>query len=93
LFSRRREAAQDCGRLQLEQWEDGNTYYLNKKGHKGSGSGGGLLDGTVQRIGWSQRYIVAKRYSTFRGDPDGWMVIDLQSGEITGPFSDAEFSA
>jgi len=79
-----------AGDFSLEQWEDSTTYYLRKRG--ADNSGGGVIEGTVDRIGWSERYIVVKRRSLFRGDPDGWMIIDLKSKVIVGPFSDADFS-
>lgn len=53
-------------------------------------SGGGFLEGTVERIGWSDRFIIARRQSLSGGDPDGWMIIDLKMKTITGPFSDEE---
>jgi hypothetical protein len=80
-----------AGDFLLEQWEDGTTYYLRRRGH--DSQGGGIIEGTVVRIGWSSRYILAQRYSIFRGDPDGWMIIDVQSGSITGPFTDAQLQA
>lgn len=70
----------------LQRWEDGKTYYLDARGDKKSG--GGVLDGIVIQIGWNEHYIVAKRQSLFRGDPDGWMIIDVQHQSIEGPFSD-----
>jgi hypothetical protein len=79
------------GNYQLEQWEDFETYYLCKKGEEFSG--GGLIEGTVKSLGWNSNYIVAKRYSTYRGDPDGWMIIDVKSGKISGPLNDADFAA
>lgn len=78
------------GGFRLEQWEDGTTYYLHRRGHDDSKEGGSIIGGTVVRIGWSTRYILAQRYSIFRGDRDGWMIIDVQSGSITGPFTDAQ---
>ena len=51
----------------------------------------GAIEGTVDRIGWSERYIAVKRRSLFRGDPDGWMIIDLKSKVIVGPLSDEDF--
>jgi hypothetical protein len=82
-----------AGDFRLEQWEDGTTYYLHQRGHDDSKEGGSIIGGTVVSIGWSSRYILAQRYSISRGDPDGWMIIDTQSGNITGPFTDAQLSA
>jgi hypothetical protein len=81
------------GDYRLHQWEDGTTYYLHKRGQDDSSQGGSIIGGTVIRIGWSSHYILAERHSIYRGDPDGWMIIDVQSGVISGPFSDADFRA
>lgn len=81
------------GAFQLEQWEDGTTYYLHKRGQDDSSEGGSIIGGIVIRLGWSDRYIVAERHSIYRGDADGWMIIDVQSGMIDGPFKEIEFRA
>lgn len=74
------------GPYMLRQWEDGETYYLQEKGkHENNGE---AIDGTVTSIGWSDRYIIVKKYSDFRGDPDGWMTIDAQRKTIEGPYDD-----
>ncbi|MBI2510950.1 MAG: hypothetical protein HYV96_03140 [Opitutae bacterium] len=82
-----------AGEFRLERWEDGITYYLHKRGHDDSDEGGSVIGGTVVRIGWSSRHIVVQRYSIYRGDFDGWMIIDVQTDSISGPFSDAQVQA
>ena len=82
-----------AGDFRLELFEDGKTYYLHKKGQDDSSEGGSIIGGIVLRIGWSKRFIVAERHSIYRGDPDGWMVIDAQSGAISGPFAEIELRA
>ncbi len=73
------------------RWEDEKTYYVVEESHlKDDEIGGGALNGTTLQLGWNSQYIVAKRYATFRGDQDGWMVIDLASNKIEGPISDDE---
>ncbi len=79
-----------AGKYRLVQWEDGKTYYIHAEGQ--NKPGGGLIEGTIKRIGWDERYIIVWRYSNFRGDPDGWMIIDHQQHTISGPFSDTELS-
>lgn len=79
-----------AGDYRLEQFEDGKTYYLHKRGHDDSADGGSIIGGVVLRLGWSSRYIVAERHSIYRGDADGWMIIDVQSGAMTGPFTEAD---
>lgn len=83
-LSRRRIA----GKYHLEQFE-GGSYYLLKDGHEGSG--GGCIDGTVLEIGWDSNIIAAKRHANFRGDPDGWMIVDFKSEKMTGPLSENDF--
>ena len=33
-------------------------------------------------------FIFARRYATYRGDPDGWMIIDVNKRSMTGPISE-----
>src|SRR5436190_3717964 len=79
-----------AGDYRLEQFEDGKTYYLHKRGHDDSPEGGSIIGGIALRLGWSSRFIVAERHSIYRGDADGWMIIDVQSGAMTGPFTEAD---
>ena len=71
----------------LERWEDEETFYLNGPVER---DGGGFLGGTVLAIGWNEHFILAKRRANFRGDPDGWMVVDIRNKSIEGPFDDDE---
>jgi hypothetical protein len=79
-----------AGDYQLEQFEDGKTYYLHKSGHNDSAEGGSIIGGTVLQLGWSDKFILAQRHSIYRGDPDGWMIIDIQTGMMTGPFTETD---
>jgi hypothetical protein len=78
------------GNYKLERWEDNKTYYLQGPSQQ-DGKGGGLIDGVVLRLAWSDEVIGAERFSTFRGERDGWMIIDVKSGKISGPISKSEF--
>jgi len=78
------------GNFRLELWEDGQTYYLHQKGQADDSLGGSIIGGTVLRLGWGRRFILAERHSISRGDPDGWMIIDTQTRTITGPLAEAE---
>lgn len=60
------------------------VFYVEPTGR--APSGGGILDGTVQWIGWNDRVIIADRKAIFGGDPDGLMVLDLASKNVAGPF-------
>ena len=79
-----------AGDYRLEQFEDGHTYYLHKLGHDDSADGGSIIGGTVLQLGWNSRFIVAERHSIYRGDPDGWMIINVQTGSMSGPFTEAD---
>ncbi|MGG7604378.1 hypothetical protein [Massilia sp. BKSP1R2A-1] len=82
------------GNYKLERWEDGKSYYLHGPSKLFEGqSGGGVIDGVLVRIAWDREVIAAERYAIFRGDPDGWMIIDIKSGKISGPVSNPEFDA
>jgi hypothetical protein len=77
-----------AGSFQLERFESGK-FYLMKDGHQGSG--GGILDGVVLEIGWNADVIAARRKANFRGDPDGWMIVEIRSETVSGPISDESF--
>jgi hypothetical protein len=79
------------GGYELEKWEDGTTFYLNAPGNT-TQNGGGAIEGTVQHIAWNSEIIAAERYANFRGDPDGWMIINVKTKEISGPLSETKFS-
>nr|WP_315393616.1 hypothetical protein [uncultured Duganella sp.] len=80
------------GDYKLERMRDHKTYYLLGPAKEATDTAAdGIVDGMVMRIGWDDEVIGVERFATFRGDPDGWMVIDIKSGKITGPVSFAEF--
>ncbi len=69
------------GNYYLWQWEGGRSYYLVDK-HT-SPNGGGLIDGTVQVIAWSDNYIYILKKSLFSGEKEGWVIIDVKNQKIT----------
>lgn len=77
-----------AGEYELYESES-HDYYLERDGHAVDGVG--YIEGTVQELGWNEEYIFAKRFSCFRGDPDGWMIINLWTNEMQGPLADEEF--
>jgi hypothetical protein len=81
------------GGYRLEQFHENNNFYLHKDGVDDSKIGGSIIEGVVLNIGWNERFIVAERHSFYRGDPDGWMIIDVRSGTIAGPFKESELRA
>lgn len=76
-----------AGPYRLEQFE--SKFYLEKAG--AAESGGGCIEGTVEQIGWTNGFIFARRHSTYRGDADGWMIIDVAKQSMVGPLSEADF--
>ena len=70
----------------LQQWDSGDLYYLKGPGETETG---GVLEGTVSQIGWNDQFIVAERHSTFRGDADGWMLVNVRSHQISGPYRES----
>jgi hypothetical protein len=80
-----------AGAYCLDQWEDGQTYYLEIQRPLGQqdDNGGGVIDGTVLRLGWNKSYILADRKPLVAGDPSGWMLIDINTRRVSGPFDDA----
>jgi len=78
------------GKVRLMQWEDEQTYYLVTPDTRDNG--GGLIEGTVHRIGWDSSYIVVERHPLF-GNTLDWIVIDPHSARLAGPYTTAQFTA
>ena len=64
--------------------QDGPLVFYLEPAHQPP-SGGGLLNGTVQAIGWDAKVVLASRKATFRGDEDGLMILDIASRKVEGP--------
>jgi hypothetical protein len=78
-----------AGGYYLERFDEGGTsYYVGAPGK--SVSGGGVFDGTVQEIGWTEDWILARVRRVYRGDPDGWYVLNVKTGQIAGPLQSSE---
>jgi hypothetical protein len=74
------------GGFRLEQFES-THYYI----HRGTWiEPGGVLRGEIGEIGWNEHHIVAWRSAMRGSEKSGWMVIDVGSGAIEGPFSGDE---
>jgi hypothetical protein len=74
----------------LERFESG-LYYV--KSDTNDRSPGGTFEGTINKIGWTADRILANVTRIYRGDPDGWYVLSVKTGEIRGPLSDGEIAA
>jgi hypothetical protein len=68
----------------LEYFPDGDCYYLAKRGKEVQG---GVFQGIIQQIGWSEEYIVCSVKKQYRGDVDGIYSVALHSGVIDGPLA------
>jgi hypothetical protein len=79
-----------AGNYYLEQSED-RRYYL--RDGRGDESGGGALEGTVERLAWTPTYILAQRRSLMGGVVDGWMLVDTERHTAVGPLSDEQVAA
>lgn len=58
----------------------------------------GCVPGTISRVGWNKRYIVAERHPDNDGNRAEYYYIDLRVPDaamsgVTGPFSLTEFNA
>lgn len=54
---------------------------------------GGVLEGWIEKVGWDDRLIVARRMPVYGSARSGWMIVNVSTHAIEGPMSDAEFEA
>jgi hypothetical protein len=78
-----------AGNYYLEQSEAG-LYYL--RDGRDDASESGVLEGSVERLVWTPRYILARRRSLTAGIADGWMLVDTELHTALGPFSDRQMA-
>jgi hypothetical protein len=78
------------GEYQLEQWEDFTTYYLQVAGVD---SPTGFTEGAVDRIGWNERYILARHVPAPGADREEWFIVDMADGSYTGPLATGELGS
>lgn len=69
------------GKYCLERF-DTKSFYINKDGTDLSGCG--YIGGATTYLFWNEEYVVANR--SHCAGPSGWMVIDLKSDSLSGPF-------
>ena len=81
-----------AGDYYLHRWEDDKTYYLEDR-TRDKQDGGGAIGGVVVQLGWNDGFILVKRHSTFAGDPDGWMIVDVKKKTIQGPYTAEEIKS
>ena len=73
------------GDYELYRFPENDKFYLDDRSL--DHPGGGVLEGTIERIGWDDRTIVAWRHPMFGGNPAGWMVVDIDTKAISGPLA------
>jgi hypothetical protein len=72
-----------AGDFYIKQWEDDKTFLLGEKGKTDSG-----YTDKIVKIGWNNNYIliwVERHHENIK-----WLIIDISSKKITGPFTDEE---
>jgi hypothetical protein len=66
-------------------------YIVAKAGQAPRFDQSNLLLGEVTSLGWTDRHLVARRQSGGSKGWSGWIILDVQRGEMKGPLTDAEF--
>jgi hypothetical protein len=79
------------GDYELYRFPENEKFYLHDRTLSNNG-GGGVIDGTITRLGWSEKHIVVWRKPLSAGDPSGWMVVNVATKEITGPLLGKDIS-
>ena len=79
-----------AGRYWLQQFELGD--YSISRAWVAEPGAGGFFKGTVVRLGWNNRYVVAQRAGMSSAHPSGWMLIDVRHDRLDGPISDDELA-
>ena len=80
---------QITGTYYLTQFDVDNFYIEDSE--RPSDTPGGVLQGSVEQIGWSNEAIVVWRASSVGAD-SAWMLIDVRTRSIAGPFTPAEWA-
>ena len=72
----------------LRRWESGAFYIDTSQSNSNPSFGGGVAGGIVQRVGWNNAYLIAYRQPIMSDERAGWIIIDVKSGRVTGPYSE-----
>jgi hypothetical protein len=74
----------------LECFNENGKYYLFAPGELNNSSDQGVFEGTIDKIGWNQDWILAKVTKIYLGDKNGWYAINLTTKLITGPMQETD---
>lgn len=90
LFGCSQSHRQLPGGYYLERFTEGgpSLYYVGAPGQVVDG--GGVFDGTVQELGWSNDWILARVKRLYHGDINGWYAVNVRTGKIVGPLQASE---
>jgi hypothetical protein len=75
------------GEYSLERFQENGMYYLITPEDL---PGGGVFDGTVQEIGWNNKWILARVTRLYHGDTNGWYALNLMTKQVVGPIQESE---
>ncbi len=78
------------GEYRLERFNENGKYYLVDSKDE---SGGGVFDGTIDQIGWSQDWILAQVIRLYHGDANGWYALNVKTKQVTGPLSESDIKS
>jgi hypothetical protein len=79
-----------AGSYYLERFSENGKFYLRQHGDR---STGGVFDGHLLQIGANPDTIIAYVKRLYRGDPDGWYMLDVRTGKVSGPLTECELRA
>ena len=91
-----RESRRLAGDYCLDRMFDGDHYNITGCSFRAKLKGrtdSGPLDGTVSRVGWNKRYILAWRVAMFGNERSGWMLLDTQQQRLEAIFDDESLAA
>jgi hypothetical protein len=74
----------------LERFDENGKYYVMTVNDL---SGGGIFDGTVEQIGWNQKWALARVTRLYHGDTNGWYALNMETKQVIGPIQESELSA
>jgi hypothetical protein len=72
----------------LERFEENGKYYVFHLGDKSSG--GGVFDGTIEKIGCKGDWILAQVERLSSNDTNGWYALNVKTRQLIGPIPSGE---